>query len=135
MDIAAGYMHSVAIGNDCSLYTWGADAGGTLGLGLVIQQNRPMRVANVGSLCGTPVIYTQGATDFLPDGSTRLRFSSDLNRLYYIEYSSDLLNWKTILPGVIGNGGVVEWVDSGPPQTESHPRAVANRYYRVMFGH
>lgn len=133
MAIAAGYMHSLAIGNDCALYCWGANDAGQMGIGPVPQQPQPVRVPNVGVLCGTPVIYTEGALERLEDGSIRLRFSSDLNRSYYIQYTDNLAEWKTALPAVTGTGGIAEWLDDGPPKTESHPSTASARSYRVVF--
>ncbi len=132
--ISAGYMHSLAIGNDCNLYAWGSNFAGELGVGPLPSQPLPARVANLGSLCGIPVVYTEGETALLPDGSFRVRFSSDLNRSYLIQYSEDMRAWKTAFPPVNGTGGVAEWIDDGPPKTETHPRLLGSRFYRVIFG-
>jgi hypothetical protein len=131
--VAAGYMHSLAIGNDCSLYCWGANDNGQLGIGPVVQQPQPVRVANVGVLCGTPVIYSDGSLTRLDDGSIQLRFSSDLNRSYYVQYTDDMVEWKTTLPALVGTGGILEWIDDGPPKTDTHPQTVPTRVYRVVF--
>jgi len=46
--ISAGLRHSLAIGNDGWLYAWGSDSLGELGLGIVPNQNHPVRVMKVG---------------------------------------------------------------------------------------
>ncbi|HWX21456.1 MAG TPA: Ig-like domain-containing protein, partial [Candidatus Binatia bacterium] len=56
-----------------------------------------------------------------------------LNRVYYIQYSSDLLHWKTAVPAITGNGLVVPWVDDGLPKTESLPASQPQRFYRLVL--
>lgn len=133
-DISAGYMHSLAIGNDGNLYAWGPNYKGELGIGHLPSQPMPARVSNVGSLCGYPVIYTTGENVVLPDGSFKVRFKSDLNRLYLIQYSDDMETWKTAQLPLNGTGNITEWIDDGPPKTEVHPALVAARFYRIVFG-
>jgi len=68
-----------------------------------------------------------------PDGSVVLEFASLADRLYTVEYSSDLIDWKTSIPQVQGNGGVVSWTDSGPPVTDTPPDQRGARFYRVRL--
>lgn len=133
--IAAGRWHSLALGDDCALYAWGDNTMGQLGLGNGPPVTVPTHVPNSGVLCGFPVVYTEGETSRLPDGRFRLRFRSDRNRSYLIQYSDDLHGevWRTAVPAVLGTGGVMEWIDDGPPVTETHPSTVAARFYRVVF--
>jgi hypothetical protein len=131
--MAAGLMHSLAIGDDCSLYAWGDNSYGQLGLGYPVGQNRPTRVSNVRALCGAPVVFAQGEAAPLDDGSVHVQFTSDLNRAYLVQYSEDLVQWKTALPPVIGTGGTVEWIDDGPPKTDTHPTSQARRLYRLIY--
>lgn len=132
--LAAGLSHSLAIGNDCALYAWGAKLfPGELGLGWTGSAPSPVRVANVGSLCGYPVVHTEGETTRLPDGTFRVRFKSDLNRLYTIQYADQIPDWKSVPSPVVGAGSWTEWIDAGPPLTEKHPDEVQQRFYRVLF--
>jgi hypothetical protein len=62
-----------------------------------------------------------------------LRFPTLLNRIYRVHYSSDMKSWKTSEPAVIGTGSEVQWIDFGPPRTDSRPDAMATRYYRLLF--
>ncbi|MBM3878911.1 MAG: hypothetical protein FJ387_04225 [Verrucomicrobia bacterium] len=134
LSVSAGYMHSLAIGNDCQLYAWGSNYAGELGLGPSPSQPSPARVANLGSLCGIPVAYAEGETALLPDGNFRVRFSSNVNRPYLIQYSQDMDHWQTAYPPINGAGEIAEWIDDGTPKTDSHPRLHPARFYRVAFG-
>lgn len=68
----------------------------------------------------------------LSDGSFLLEFSTLKDRLYAIQYSPDLEKWATVVPSLKGNGSRVQWIDNGPPKTESVPGAETNRFYRVI---
>jgi hypothetical protein len=131
--IAAGYTHSLAIGEDCSLYAWGDNSYGQLGNGLTLGQNRPVPTAAVRGLCGAPVVFAEGEATPLDDGSIRVQFKSDLNRSYLVQYSEDLLQWKTASPALFGTGGTLEWIDDGPPKTDTHPSTESRRLYRLIY--
>ena len=66
-----------------------------------------------------------------PDGKMAVEFNSLRDRLYVIEYSSDLATWNEARPAVIGTGASMIWVDAGPPTTASSPSG--NRYYRLIL--
>jgi hypothetical protein len=72
-------------------------------------------------------------TQVLANGYIMIEFSSLNGRVYYVQYSSDIRTWKTAQPAIAGNGGWIQWVDSGPPKTESTPASVPARYYRVIL--
>jgi len=131
--IAAGQFHSLAIGNDCSVYAWGSNNSGQVGQPISAPLSRPARVASLEALCGTPILFTDGKASRLPDGTFMLQFSTDLNRSYLIQYSDDLETWRNATPSVRGTGELVEWLDDGPPKTEVHPSTVAARAYRVVY--
>jgi len=69
----------------------------------------------------------------LDDGSYLIDFRTLSNRTYYVQYSSDLASWKTVCPPVMGSRSTMQWVDNGPPKTDSHPRTQTNRFYRVLL--
>jgi hypothetical protein len=133
MAVGAGAIHSAALGNDCSLYVWGSNDFGQLAIGPLLSQAVPTRVDNLGSLCGIPVIFTQGSDSQLPDGAFGIRFPTDLNRAYTIQYSDDVQTWKSAFPNVLGNGGILDWIDNGPPATETAPSQTSQRFYRAIF--
>jgi len=69
----------------------------------------------------------------LADGSFMIEFNTTLGGTYYVQYSSDLRSWKTAFPSVTGTGYNLQWIDNGPPKTESFPSREKNRYYRVLL--
>jgi hypothetical protein len=77
-----------------------------------------------------PLEWAEPATS----GRVRLRFQSEPNRSYAIQYSSDLDTWRTANAILAGDGGIVEWIDSGPPVTDPAPAAQPMRFYRVGGG-
>ncbi|MDF3129968.1 DUF4347 domain-containing protein [Kiritimatiellaeota bacterium B1221] len=69
----------------------------------------------------------------LADGAMLLEWASVPGKKYYIQYSSDLTTYITVLPGITAGATRTQWIDRGPPQTESHPASMTGaRYYRVM---
>lgn len=133
--VAGGQFHSLAIGNDCSVYAWGDNDSGQDGQPASAPLTRPFQVGTLEALCGTPVIFTDGNASRLPDGSFRLQFNTDLNRAYLVQYSDDFKTWKTANSTIIGTGDLVEWIDNGPPQTDTPPTSSAGRIYRVIYAH
>ncbi len=69
----------------------------------------------------------------LVDGSVLIDFATLANRTYYIQYSADMVTWTTVVPAVSGTGSTRQWIDNGPPKTESHPSTVVARFYRVIL--
>jgi len=68
----------------------------------------------------------------LANGTFLVEFMSVANRLYAIQYSSDLQNWKSAVPPITGTGNWIQWIDNGQPKTESSPTSVEHRYYRLI---
>ncbi len=64
-----------------------------------------------------------------------VEFPSSENVNYYLQYIDDLrgTNWTTSLPPVKGTGTTAQWVDNGPPRTESRPTSQTNRFYRILL--
>lgn len=81
----------------------------------------------------SPVGTTLAVDRFLPwtNQTFLVEFLTTTNTLYYIQYSSDLQTWKTALPALQGNGSRIQWLDSGPPKTDSPP-GLTNRFYRIL---
>jgi len=61
-----------------------------------------------------------------------VEFLSASDRIYAIQYSSDLVNWKSALPAITGTGTWIQWIDNGQPKTESSPDSVDHRFYRLI---
>jgi hypothetical protein len=71
----------------------------------------------------------------LPDGGMLLEWASTPGQIYYIQYTSDMITYTTVLPGITAGANRTQWIDQGPPQTESHPKDLTGmRAYRVKEG-
>jgi hypothetical protein len=86
---------------------------------------------NLGAVSGFGQSIQRGLA--LPDKTFLLEFATVLNRLYYVQYSSDLVRWNNAEPAVPGTGSWYEWLDSGLPKTESAPAVTSKRFYRVVL--
>jgi hypothetical protein len=76
------------------------------------------------------------ATFQIINGNGVMEFSTLAGQIYYVQYAEDAGGtggWKTALPAITGTGGVVQWIDNGPPKTESAPSEVPSRFYRVLL--
>jgi VCBS repeat-containing protein len=69
----------------------------------------------------------------LANGTFMIEWVSLRNRTYFVQYGDDLYNWKTVVPPVIGTGTRQQWIDNGPPKTESLPSDKPCRFYRVVL--
>jgi len=83
------------------------------------------------TIIGTGQHINRGAR--MPDNTFMVEFASTANRVYYVQYSSDLKTWKTAQPGITGNGTWIQWFDNGQPKTESAPATTSKRFYRVIM--
>jgi hypothetical protein len=99
-----------------------------LNVTLVPFATTPMiQIATVG---GIPTRITRA--QFLPDSTFLLNFNTDVNAVYHVQYSANLINWSTSPETVNGTGNSVQWIDYGPPATDSLPNTRVIRYYRVV---
>lgn len=64
--------------------------------------------------------------------SLLLQFATQSNRVYYVQFSSNLLAWQTAPPAITGSGNARLWLDHGQPQTDSAPGLMGARFYRVL---
>ena len=69
----------------------------------------------------------------LPNKDFLIEFSTLSNRVYYVQYCSELGVWKKAQPAITGNGTRIQWIDNGEPKTESAPAATPMRFYRVIL--
>jgi hypothetical protein len=67
------------------------------------------------------------------DGGFMLEFETEADRLYAVEYSSNLRDWKGAQPPIVGDGVLYQWIDHGQPKTECPPAEAAVRLYRVIL--
>jgi len=68
----------------------------------------------------------------LPDGRFLVEFMTQTDHTYRVQYSEDLVTWKTAEPAVAGTGSRIHWIDGGPPKTDRHPAEGPGRFYRVL---
>jgi hypothetical protein len=68
----------------------------------------------------------------LADGTCLIEFSAVPGQVYHIQYTEDLHNWKTVVPSVTNDANRIQWIDNGPPKTDSFPGDKSIRVYRVI---
>jgi hypothetical protein len=78
---------------------------------------------------GTVIGITQGQV--LQNGQVLIQFQTVSGDQYLIQYSYDQVTWKTVVPTVPGTGNWLQWIDNGPPKTESEPQDAPPRFYRI----
>jgi hypothetical protein len=110
---------------------------------LVIEYYVSNRRTPVAQLCAQPasvssptqqdgITVTMRGPMRLANGSALIEFQAVPGRVYYVQYSHDLRNWKTVTPGVSSGANRIQWIDNGPPKTESYPSDRSVRFYRVI---
>lgn len=86
----------------------------------------------------TTLIVTNGTGQRIVRGSVlrdrnfMVEFVTVTNRKYHIQFSGDLKNWTTVQPAISGNGTTIQWIDAGPPETDSLPALASQRFYKVI---
>lgn len=69
----------------------------------------------------------------LPNKSFLVEFNTMSNRVYYLQYSADLVHWNTANHAIAGIGNVIDWIDNGAPETAAHPSTQTKRFYRLIL--
>jgi hypothetical protein len=62
-----------------------------------------------------------------------LEFRTITNRVYSVQYSTNLVNWKAAQPAIAGDGNWIQWIDNGEPKTDRAPASVPARFYRLIL--
>jgi uncharacterized repeat protein (TIGR01451 family) len=78
-------------------------------------------------------IFSISRMTVLGNGSVLVEFSAIPGRMYAIQYSSDMATWRTAVPAITAPADQVQWIDAGPPNTDSSPAQQSARYYRVVL--
>jgi len=78
-------------------------------------------------------IFNISRTIVLADGSVLVEFSAVPGQVYAIQYGSDMVTWRTAVPAITAPANRVQWIDAGPPKTDSSPAQQPARYYRVVL--
>jgi uncharacterized repeat protein (TIGR01451 family) len=69
---------------------------------------------------------------FLSEGQLTIEFASVPGHTYVVQYSSDMVTWLTATPPIVAKNTRTQWIDAGPPETESPPGSPGQRYYRIV---
>jgi uncharacterized repeat protein (TIGR01451 family) len=71
---------------------------------------------------------------FISQGQLTIEFASIPGHTYVVEYSASLESpqWKAAVPPIVANATKTQWIDSGPPKTDSPPGPLGQRFYRVV---
>jgi hypothetical protein len=81
----------------------------------------------------TGTILNIDRTTVRNDGSVVVEFSAVPGQIYAVQYSSDTKTWRTAVPAITAPTSRVQWIDAGPPKTDSNPAGQPARYYRVIL--
>jgi len=81
----------------------------------------------------TGTILNIDRTTVRRDGSVIVEFSTVPGQIYAVQYSSDMATWRTAVPAIIAPTSRVQWIDAGPPKTDSNPADQPARYYRAVL--
>jgi uncharacterized repeat protein (TIGR01451 family) len=71
---------------------------------------------------------------FISQGQLTIEFATNPGHTYVVEYSASLESpqWKAAVPPIVANATKTQWIDSGPPKTDSPPGPLGQRFYRVV---
>ena len=69
----------------------------------------------------------------LGNGDHLIEIASIPGATYAVEYSADMATWTRVVPNVTAAANRLQWIDNGPPNTESHPATVPQRMYRCVL--
>ena len=89
----------------------------------------PQDLTNAVTLTVTNGVGIKITNILLTNGEILIGFHSTPGRTYAVQYSSDMINWLTADPFIIAPANYVQWIDTGPPKTQSFP---VSRYYRAF---
>ncbi len=68
--------------------------------------------------------------EMLEDGLL-IEFSSNAGSLYELQYSDDNSHWKVSPTRIRAASNRTQWIDRGPPRTDTPPANKSSRFYRV----
>jgi hypothetical protein len=67
----------------------------------------------------------------LLDDGLLIEFTATPGARYEVQYSNDNATWKVSPTRIRAAGNRVQWIDRGPPRTDSPPADKSSRFYRV----
>lgn len=71
--------------------------------------------------------------EILTNGDFLIEIASEAGAIYAVEYSGDMVTWDRSSARITAVANRLQWIDSGPPKTKSHPSGSSNRYYRFVL--
>jgi len=85
-------------------------------------------------LAGAPVklLGVTSFTNAMSQAAVLVTFETLKDRFHYVQQASNLTNWTTLRPALLGSGRTTEWVDRNPPPAPVGGEAGTNRFYRVI---
>jgi len=90
---------------------------------IVTPQSVPLPIGTVLQLDRPP---------FTNEGRLTIEFTSVSNGVYVVEYSSSPSGpWLAATPPIVAINNRTQWVDGGPPVTESVP-VLGQRFYQII---
>ncbi len=69
--------------------------------------------------------------ELLDDGAVLIEFTSIPGATYEVQYSDNATDWKISPVQVRAAGNRVQWIDRGPPRSDTPPSSKTSRFYRV----
>jgi uncharacterized repeat protein (TIGR01451 family) len=71
---------------------------------------------------------------FISQGRLTIEFATIPGKTYVVQYSTNAApaQWQTAVPPIVATGTKTQWIDSGPPKTDSPPGTPGQRFYRVV---
>lgn len=67
----------------------------------------------------------------LPDQTKLIEFPAEIGKWYRVRYTSDFSNWHDSPVPLQAGSTRMQWIDSGPPFTDSPPSDASARFYTV----
>lgn len=62
-----------------------------------------------------------------------IEFAATPGRVYQVQYRDSITeSWKAAWPTITATGTRVQWLDDGPPKTDSNPEDIDTRFYRIV---
>ena len=98
----------------------------SVAVSLSLEDPQTLITGTTFSINGEPI--TIGGTQYF-----LIEFTAVPGRTYYIQYKALWEDpWKTVQPPIVAPVNRIQWIDSGPPGTESAPGSVPSRFYQVI---
>ena len=100
---------------------------GSIGCGAKAEPKVPRPLNSASS----PKIGAYAAPTFQRDGNKLIEFPTEAGKWYRVRYSQDMVNWYDSPVPLQAGANRMQWIDSGPPFTQSPPSSVPSRFYIV----